>query len=65
MERKYLSIKELSEYLGIPKHTIYSWTSMKKIPYVKLGRAIRFDMTEIESWIKERRVEVLDFYKKR
>jgi excisionase family DNA binding protein len=65
MERRYLSIKELSEYLGIPKYTIYSWTSMKKIPYVKLGRAIRFDMTEIESWIKERKVEVLDFYKKR
>ena len=63
MERKYLSVKELSEYLGIPKHTIYSWTSMKRIPYVKIGRLLRFDKNKIDSWLKERTIEPLEFFK--
>jgi excisionase family DNA binding protein len=63
VEKKYLTVRELSEYLGIPKHTIYSWTSMKRIPYVKIGRLLRFDKNKIDSWLKERSIEPLEFFK--
>jgi len=63
MEKKYLTVRELSEYLGIPKHTIYSWTSMKRTPYVKIGRLLRFDKNKIDSWLKERSIKALEFFK--
>jgi len=65
VEKRYLDVKELSEYLGVSKHTIYSWTSMQKIPFVKMGGLVKFDIKAIEKWIKENSVEVSDFHKKR
>jgi len=38
MKRSLLSIDKLSEYIKVPKGTIYNWISMKKIHYVKIGR---------------------------
>jgi len=48
-----LSVKELSEYLGIKIHTIYTWVSQKRIPYVKIGSLTRFDVDVINNWIAE------------
>jgi hypothetical protein len=31
----------------------------RKIPFVKIGRLVRFDLPEIEAWIAERKVPVL------
>ena len=60
MERRFIGVKELSEYLGISKHTVYYWVGMRKIPYVKMGKIVKFDLREIEEWLKERKVKVID-----
>ena len=56
MEKRYLGIKELSEYIGIPKGTLYVWVCQKRIPYAKIGGLLRFDLREINTWIKARSV---------
>lgn len=48
----YLDINELSEWLKIPKPTIYDYTYQKKIPFVKIGKLLRFPLSVIESWLK-------------
>lgn len=53
MERRLINIRELSEYLGIPVNTLYSWVSQGRITPVKLGRLDRFDIREIDEWIEE------------
>jgi excisionase family DNA binding protein len=53
MERRLLSVKELSEYLGLSINTIYSWVSQRKLPYVKVGRLTKFDLMQIDRWIGE------------
>ena len=61
MDRRYLNINELSEYVGIPKGTLYVWTCQKRIPYTKIGGSkLRFDLKEIDVWIKERSVAELN-----
>jgi len=49
---KLLDISQLSETINIKKKTIYDWTHKGLIPYVKLGRLLRFDLNDIERWIK-------------
>jgi excisionase family DNA binding protein len=61
MERRYINVNELSEFIGIPKGTLYVWVCQKRIPYVKIGGLLRFDLREIDSWIKERSFKVLEF----
>ena len=54
---KLLTIEELSKILGIKKATIYSWTSKKRIPYIKLSNGIlRFRESEIQEWILKKSV---------
>lgn len=61
MERKLINIQELSGYLGVPLPTLYTWTHLKKIPYVKIGRVLRFDRVEIDDWVEKKKVGVLNF----
>ena len=56
MERRFLSIVELSQYLSVKENTIYSWVSQRKIPFKKLGRLVRFSLDEIDEWIRQKSV---------
>ena len=60
MERRFLGVKELAEYLGLSEGTVYSWVCYKKIPYVKMGRLVKFDINKIEAWSKENSVAVIN-----
>jgi len=51
VEKKFIGTKELAEYLGIKLNTVYSWVSMRRIPYVKVGRLTKFDLKEIDKWL--------------
>jgi excisionase family DNA binding protein len=60
---RYIGIKELSEYLGLAKGTIYIWVCHKKIPYLKVGKLVKFDLVEVEEWLKDKRIKELDLTK--
>ena len=38
MEKKFLNIDELSQYLGIKKSNLYSRVERKEIPFYRWGR---------------------------
>lgn len=53
IEKQWISIEELSEYLGISTVTIRFWIrSGKDIPAVRIGRQWRFRISDIDEWIK-------------
>jgi excisionase family DNA binding protein len=60
MEKRFLGIKELSAYLGIAEGTAYVWVCHRKIPFVKVGRLVKFDVRKIDAWVQENSVEVMD-----
>lgn len=56
MERRLLTVQELSTYIGVPKATLYTWVCLKRIPVaciVKLGRSLKFDRIEVDRWIAD------------
>lgn len=58
LEKRYLGIKQLAGYLGIKEGTVYVWVSHRKIPYVKVGRLVKFDLRKIEKWLENSSIEV-------
>jgi len=50
-----VTIKDLSAYLTVKESTLYSWVHNGTIPFHKLNGLIRFDLDEIQSWVKEKR----------
>ncbi|MFC1808478.1 helix-turn-helix domain-containing protein [Candidatus Omnitrophota bacterium] len=57
MEKRFISVKELSECLGLSVKTIRSWVFKRNIPYHKLGGAVRFDLRELDKWFADQRIE--------
>lgn len=48
--RKLITIDELSALWSVPKATLYNWVNQGRLPYVKLGRSLRFDLIQIEEF---------------
>lgn len=63
MEKKFLTIDELSHYLGIKKSNLYSKVERKEIPFYRFGRLIMFKKEEIDSFMEKCRVECFDIKK--
>lgn len=58
MEKRFINITELAKYLGVKNSTVYSWVHIKAIPYFKIGRLVKFELTTIDSWIEEKKVDM-------
>ena len=54
MDSRYLSIDDLSTYLGIKPKTLYA--RVKEIPHYKVGRLIRFKRADVDAWMEKHRV---------
>ena len=63
MHKRFLSVKEAAEYLGLSSHFLYKLVAQKGIPFTRFGKgkAIRFDMKKLEHWIEERSIEMIDW----
>jgi excisionase family DNA binding protein len=42
-----IDINELSKRISIPKGTLYNLVYLRRIPFVKRGRSLRFDPDEV------------------
>lgn len=56
IERRLLNIQEAAQYTGLSIHTLYTMTSQRRIPYVKVGRLTKFDREQMDKWIKQQTV---------
>ncbi len=55
MEKAYLNIVELSEYLNVKPSTLYLKVASGDLPHYRVGRLIRFRKDEIDTWMDRHR----------
>ncbi|MEE9509092.1 MAG: helix-turn-helix domain-containing protein [Candidatus Bathyarchaeia archaeon] len=48
-KQRYINIKETSVYTSIPIKTLYEWASIGRIPSIKIGRRVLFDLNDIDN----------------
>lgn len=56
LPKDVMSVRELSQYLGIGKSKIYTLIKQKKIPASKIGRQYKFRKDLIDQWLKEQTI---------
>ena len=61
VEQGLIDVEHVSEHLGVKVNTVYSWVNQRKIPYVKVGRLIKFDLQDINQWIADRKMAIKDY----
>ncbi len=49
-----LTAKEASRLLAVSARTLWSMTASHEIPHIRLGRSVRYPLTELERWIAAR-----------
>lgn len=59
---KIITIKELSEIIKVKVKTLYQWAELGQIPSIKMQGALRFDLDDIEAWIKSCKKEPISSY---
>lgn len=50
MEKRFLSVTEVAEYLSLSQSAIRKWIRTGQIPFSRINGAIRFDREKIEKW---------------
>lgn len=48
IKKRYVSIKDVSSYTSLPVKTLYEWAGTGRIPSIKMGRRVLFDLQDID-----------------
>jgi len=55
---KYLDDRQAANILGLKPQTLRNWRGMDRGPaYVKVGRAVRYGLSDLITYMEERRVQ--------
>lgn len=50
---RLMDVDEAAALLGMKPGTLYSWDSKRRVPFRKVGAALRFHRGELLEWTKE------------
>jgi len=57
LPRRWLTVGEAARYIGFQPRTLYAWISQRKGPaFVKVGRLVKFDLHDLDSYLESRKV---------
>ncbi len=51
--RRLITAKEASQYLSLSTDTVYRMASLKKLPYLKIGDRVLFDVKALDQWVEK------------
>lgn len=52
MGDRWLSVDEISKYLGVSNDTVYRWIDRHKMPAHKMGRLWKFKKDDVDDWVR-------------
>ena len=48
----WVSLDEIAGHLGVSRDTVYRWIENKGMPAHKLGRLWKFQVSEVNEWVR-------------
>jgi excisionase family DNA binding protein len=55
--RRLITAKEASQYLSLSTDMVYRMASQKKLPYLKIGDRVLFDVKALDHWIEKHMIK--------
>ena len=53
MDKGYLTVKEVAQYLNMKASTVYAW--VPEMPHYKIGNLLRFRKEDVDAWMETKR----------
>jgi excisionase family DNA binding protein len=57
---KLLTIKECAKLLHLADITLYKMVYRREIPFVKIGRSVRFSEVKINAWLQRNSYDTIE-----
>ncbi|MBN1459425.1 MAG: helix-turn-helix domain-containing protein [Armatimonadetes bacterium] len=51
-EDRWLSVEEISDYLGVVKDSVYRWIERRGMPAHRVGKLWKFKKDEVDDWVR-------------
>jgi len=51
--RRLITAREASQYLSLSTDTVYRMAASKKLPYLKIGDRVLFDIKSLDQWVEK------------
>lgn len=48
----WVSLDEIAGHLGVSRDTVYRWIDHRGMPAHKLGRLWKFQVSEVDEWVR-------------
>jgi len=48
----WVTAEQVAHHLGVVKDTIYRWRERKGLPAHKIGRLWKFQLSEVDDWVR-------------
>ena len=52
-----VSVEQAARILSVSVSTLYAWVWQRRIAFIKLGCALRFDVSDLQEFIRHNRVQ--------
>ncbi len=57
-ESGLITVQDAAKFLAVSISTLYGWVWQRRIPFVKVGGALRFELAELHKFVQSNRFHV-------
>lgn len=51
-DTRWLSVADVADHLGVARDTVYRWIDSRGMPAHRVGRFWKFQLSEVDAWVK-------------
>jgi excisionase family DNA binding protein len=52
-EERWVGVENVAAHLGVAKDSVYRWIEEQGLPAHRVGRLLRFKLSEIDDWVRQ------------
>lgn len=50
-DERWVGVDDVAAHLGVGRDSIYRWVEKRGLPARKVGRLLRFKLSEVDAWV--------------